>query len=164
MLDAAQAYCDAKSKAEKKAALIMSIPYFISACISPFLGFVVDRIGKRAVIATVAPALLVAVHLTLARTGLPGQYPLIGQGLAYSAFAAALWPSVPYVVDDKYVGTAYGVITAVQNLGNHLCWDRIYSPGMGVVSENYQNRIVFAVLLVTVHSWLYTYNFLCDRG
>ena len=117
MLDAAQAYCDAKSKAEKKAALIMSIPYFISACISPFLGFVVDRIGKRAVIATVAPALLVAVHLTLARTGLPGQYPLIGQGLAYSAFAAALWPSVPYVVDDKYVGTAYGVITAVQNLG-----------------------------------------------
>ena len=48
----------------------------------------------------------------------PWQYgPLVGQGLAYSIFAAALWPSVPYAVEEQYVGTAYGVMTAVQNTG-----------------------------------------------
>eukprot|EP00937_MAST-01D_sp_MAST-1D-sp2_P005672 g5672.t1 len=117
---AAKVYCDAKSSAESKAALIMSIPYFISACISPFLGFAVDRVGKRAVIATAAPALLLLVHMLLALaspSAVPAEFPLIGQGLAYSMFAAALWPSVPYVVADKFVGTAYGLITAVQNFG-----------------------------------------------
>ena len=117
-LKAADEYCSDKKSAETHAAVIMSIPYFISAIISPFLGFVVDRFGKRAIIATLAPFLLVIVHLMLGLApSVPGQYPLIGQGLAYSAFAAALWPSVPYVVEDRLVGTAYGVITAVQNLG-----------------------------------------------
>jgi hypothetical protein len=32
-------------------------------------------------------------------------------------FAAALWPSVPYLVPEKSVGIAYGVVTAVQNAG-----------------------------------------------
>ena len=41
----------------------------------------------------------------------------IGQGVAYSMFAAALWPSIPYVVPEKSVGIAYGVVTAVQNAG-----------------------------------------------
>jgi MFS family permease len=117
---AAAAYCAQKAEAEAQAAVVMSIPYFISAVISPFLGLLVDRLGKRAVVAALAPALLVVVHLSLGlvdAAALPGMYPLMGQGLAYSAFAAALWPSVPYVVDEHLVGTAYGVITAVQNLG-----------------------------------------------
>lgn len=46
--------------------------------------------------------------------------PLVGQGLAYSVFAAALWPSIPFVVADKYVGTAYGLLTAIQNGGMSL--------------------------------------------
>jgi len=117
-LKAATAYCVDQDSAVSKAAVVMSIPYFISACMSPFLGFAVDRYGKRAIIATLAPMLLIIVHLTLGfAPNVPGQYPLIGQGLAYSAFAAALWPSVPYVVDEHLVGTAYGVITAIQNLG-----------------------------------------------
>ena len=42
---------------------------------------------------------------------------MIGQGMAYTMFASALWPSVPYLVPEKAVGIAYGVVTAVQNLG-----------------------------------------------
>jgi MFS-type transporter involved in bile tolerance (Atg22 family) len=44
----------------------MSIPYIISACLSPIMGICVDRYGMRAVIATIAPLLLVAVHSLLA--------------------------------------------------------------------------------------------------
>ncbi|KAM3568760.1 hypothetical protein VYU27_009123, partial [Nannochloropsis oceanica] len=43
--------------------------------------------------------------------------PLIGQGLAYSAFAAVLWPSVPFTVPEDRVGVAYGLTTAIQNGG-----------------------------------------------
>lgn len=41
----------------------------------------------------------------------------VGQGLAYTAFAAALWPSVPLVVIDRLTGLAFGVLTSVLNLG-----------------------------------------------
>jgi MFS family permease len=42
---------------------------------------------------------------------------MVGQGLAYSAFAAVIWPSVPLVVEKKYIGLGYGAITSIQNAG-----------------------------------------------
>jgi MFS family permease len=110
-------YCDRLEDAEAKAGTIMSIPYIISASLSPFLGALVDRIGLRAVIAAIAPAILIAVHCLLGLTDVDPVGPLIGQGLAYSGFAAVLWPSVPLVVDQKFVGLAFGMITAIQNCG-----------------------------------------------
>ena len=47
----------------------------------------------------------------------PNQVLLIGLGLGYSVFAAVIWPSVAYVVDSKALGTAYGVVTSLQNFG-----------------------------------------------
>jgi hypothetical protein len=47
----------------------------------------------------------------------PPYIPLVGQGVAYTIFAAALWPSVPYAVDAQYIGTANGVMTSIQNSG-----------------------------------------------
>lgn len=38
-------------------------------------------------------------------------------GLGYSIFAAALWASIPYVVEARTVGTAFGITTAIQNIG-----------------------------------------------
>ncbi|CAI5744989.1 unnamed protein product [Peronospora destructor] len=110
-------YCVMKTEAAQKAATPMSIPYIISAIISPFLGFVVDRIGLRAILALVAPLALTAVHVMLGLTQVTLYVPLVLQGVAYSVFAAALWPSIPYVVEAKHVGTAYGAITAIQNIG-----------------------------------------------
>ena len=91
--------------AENKANYVMSIPYIISSVISPFLGFGIDLLGGRAFFATLAWLVLIAVHSLLGFTAITPYVPLVGQGLAYSVFAAALWPSVPYVVDARYVGT-----------------------------------------------------------
>jgi MFS-type transporter involved in bile tolerance (Atg22 family) len=88
-------YCTKQMEAAEKAATPMSIPYIISAVISPFLGFLVDRIGLRAFFAFVAPVVLTIVHLLLGLSNITLYLPLILQGLAYSVFAAALWPSVP---------------------------------------------------------------------
>ena len=67
--------------------------------------------------ATIAPATLVIVHSFLGRTKVDPVGPLVGQGLAYSAFAAVLWPSVPLVCDQRLIGLGYGVVTSVQNIG-----------------------------------------------
>lgn len=70
----------------------MSIPYIISACLSPVLGGFVDKFGYRAVIATVAPMVLVLVHSLLGFSRVDPVGPLVGQGLAYRC---AGWPSCP---------------------------------------------------------------------
>lgn len=110
-------YCSAQHRATERSGRIMSIPYFISAGLSPFLGHFVDKVGMRAVIACIAPLTLIFVHATLAASTRSPVVPLIGQGIAYSFFAAVLWPSVPLTVEAKLTGTAFGVITSIQNIG-----------------------------------------------
>jgi len=44
-------------------------------------------------------------------------FPLILCGFAYSFYASGLWPSIPYVVDKQVLGSAYGITTAIQNIG-----------------------------------------------
>lgn len=113
----AKEFCDRQTHGIKAASTVMSIPYIISACLSPLLGGFVDKFGMRAVIATLAPASLVCVHILMAETNVDPIGPMVGQGLAYSAFAAVIWPSVPLVVDKKYIGLGYGAITSIQNAG-----------------------------------------------
>lgn len=110
----------AKKAAQNTAGTIMGIPYLISAIASPFLGGIVDRVGGRALLAMASSMVLVGVHLAISMLngGVDQVYaPLVFQGIAYSIFAAALWPSVPWVVKDHQVGTAYGIMTALQNGG-----------------------------------------------
>jgi len=38
-------------------------------------------------------------------------------GLAFSLVPAIIWPSVAYIVDQKTLGTAYGLMTMIQNIG-----------------------------------------------
>merc|ERR1712154_357986 len=95
----------------------MSIPYFMSALFSPFFGHVVDKIGLAAMIACFASIMLIVVHMTLALSTASPVLPLIGQGFAYTFYAAVIWPSVPKTVALESVGSAFGTITAIQNIG-----------------------------------------------
>ncbi|RHZ21561.1 hypothetical protein DYB37_007906 [Aphanomyces astaci] len=112
-----RAFCQHKSAAASAAATPMSVPYLMSAILSPFMGFAVDRVGCRAVLALAASLALIVVHLLLGLTDVTYWLPLALQGMAYCVFAAALWPSIPYVVEPHMVGSAYGAITSIQNLG-----------------------------------------------
>jgi MFS family permease len=44
-------------------------------------------------------------------------FPLILVGVGYSIYAAAIWGSIPYIVKPHTVGTAFGIATAIQNIG-----------------------------------------------
>jgi len=101
-----------------KAGKIYSVPYLMSAFLSPFLGFVIDKIGKRALF-IMTSSFLVAVscfwvavspNYTSANYSVLGPEILIGFG--YSIYASALWSSIPYVVAEKTLGSAFGMTTA----------------------------------------------------
>eukprot|EP01006_Ploeotia_vitrea_P006478 TRINITY_DN13244_c0_g1_i1.p1 TRINITY_DN13244_c0_g1~~TRINITY_DN13244_c0_g1_i1.p1 ORF type:complete len:521 (+),score=265.98 TRINITY_DN13244_c0_g1_i1:51-1565(+) len=96
---------------------LLAIPFFISAAASPFLGGIVDKFGQRAILLTMSAAALMGAHLIMAFTMVNPIVPLAILGVAYSVYAAAIWPSVAYVVQERFLGTAYGLITAVQNAG-----------------------------------------------
>lgn len=95
----------------------MSIPYIISAVMCPFIGILIDKYGLRAVIAALGPAILIIVHALLGYSTIGPIGPLVGQGLAYTGFAAVLWPAIPLVVEDRFTGLAFGIATSLLNLG-----------------------------------------------
>lgn len=110
-------YCQKQRAATEQAGRVMSIPYLILALSLPPLGHLVDRIGRRAQIAVLFSSLLFVVHLTLALSASSPIGPLVGQGIAYSLYVLVIWPSVPLTVHQQYTGTAFGVMTSIQNMG-----------------------------------------------
>lgn len=73
--------------------------------------------GLRGLIILSVPVILILVHSLLAATSVSPIGPLVGQGIAYSLFAAVLWPSIPLVIEERLIGLAYGVTFSIQNIG-----------------------------------------------
>lgn len=94
-----------------------------AACLTPFLGYFLDRFGKGASMLIAGAILMIACHLTFALL-LPA-YPstalaftaIIILGISFSLVPASLWPSVPKIMDKRYLGSAYSLIFWVQNIG-----------------------------------------------
>ena len=114
------------------ASTLYSLPFFISAGLAPPLGYFIDKIGHRALFSKLplffitfyylvgGSSLLVAFSciLTIILVIIPFEgenyvclSPLICLGIAYSIYASALWPSIPFVVPPPTLGSAFGLIT-----------------------------------------------------
>jgi len=94
-----------------------SIIIAASMLFAPFAGMFVDRYGRRATLMIFGSLAMIAAHLTLGFSDLAPRYPMFVLGAAFVLVPAALWPSVPLVADKKMVGTAFGVLTQIQNIG-----------------------------------------------
>jgi len=78
---------------------------------------VADKIGRRALIMTIGSALFIPVFLLLAFTHTPVFIPMALMGVSFSLIPTLMWPSVAYLVDQPKLGTAYGLMTLIQNVG-----------------------------------------------
>ena len=96
---------------------ITSIVIAASMIFAPFAGDLVDRIGKRAPLMVLGSLILIPAHLLMGVTHWNPIPMMVMLGAAFVLVPAAMWPSVPLVVDEKRVGTAFGLMTAIQNLG-----------------------------------------------
>jgi hypothetical protein len=76
-----------------------------------------DKIGKRASLMMFASLLLMPVYLLLGYTNTPVFLPLCMMGIAFSVIPAVMWASVAYIVDQKSLGTAYALMTLIEQIG-----------------------------------------------
>jgi len=84
---------------------------------TPMFGLLADRIGKRALLMMFGSVLLIPVFLMMAYTQVSLYVPMAMMGVAFSLIPAVLWSSVAYIVDQSKLGTAYGLMTMLQNIG-----------------------------------------------
>ena len=135
-----------------------SIIITASMLLAPFAGRFVDRAGRRATIMILGSLLMIFAHLALGWTTLQPAFAMIVLGAAFVLVPAAMWPSIPLIVEKERVGTAFGLMTAIQNIGllafpylNGTLRDRTGGYGWsqtmfaGVGSAG----LVFAILLFT---------------
>ena len=100
--------------------LLAMIPFF-TIVFTPLFGSMVDKLGNATKWMIVGAGMVLVSHLiiTYAPMGVP-TYAYISialLGIGYSLVPAAMWPSVPKIVPEKNLGTAYSLIYWVQNLG-----------------------------------------------
>ncbi|MGA2645118.1 MAG: MFS transporter [Candidatus Sulfotelmatobacter sp.] len=84
---------------------------------TPLFGLWVDRVGKRALLMMCGSLLLIPVYLMMAYTHINLYVPMAMMGVAFSLIPAVMWPAVAYIVDQSKLGTAYGLMTMIQNIG-----------------------------------------------
>ena len=96
---------------------VTSIIIFASMVFAPFAGNLIDRIGKRATLMIVGSLMLIPAHLIMGITHWNPLPSMVVLGAAFVLVPAAMWPSVPLVVEENRVGTAFGLMTAIQNVG-----------------------------------------------
>lgn len=105
----------------ESASWMVSMLPFATVVFAPVFGVLVDKVGHGTRWMLVGAALALTAHLMLAfaPSGIPfyGYLAMVFLGFGYSLVPAAMWPSVPKIVPDKVLGTAYSLIYWVQNLG-----------------------------------------------
>ena len=110
---------------------------------TPLFGLLADRIGKRSLLMMLGVFLIIPVYLIMAYKvdlatplGFSGSLtlnldffdihsvipaylviPMAMMGIAFSLIPAVMWPSIAYIVDQSKLGTAYGLMTMIQNIG-----------------------------------------------
>ncbi len=93
----------------------------LSAMIAtPLFGLLVDKVGKRAFFMMFGSILLMPVYLLMAYSDVSLFVPVSLMGIAFSLIPAVMWPSVAYIVEESRLGTAYALMTLIQQIGFFL--------------------------------------------
>lgn len=144
----------------QQAGLVFFVFPIGAAIITPFLGNYLDRKGKGASMLMLGAILMIVCHLSFAflvpatKSVIITYASIILLGISFSLVPAALWPSVPKLVEGRLLGSAYAVIFWIQNIGLYsfpmIIGSVIRSSNPGVTNPleyNYtQPMLVFASL------------------
>ena len=121
----------------------------LAMVLTPFLGAFIDYKGKGASMMLLGAVIMIVCHCVFAFV-LPA-YPsktlalitILVLGVSFSLVPASMWPSVPKIIDEKVLGSAYCLIFWVQNIG--LCLVPLLIGKLRVATDGYLvPMIVFA--------------------
>lgn len=104
---------------------IIAIPFIVFIFLAPFLGIVMDKIGNRGYILIIGflslfGSQIIFMNLPECEKGdkcYEGIFPMTLIGMASTIINLTMYPSVNYIIKEKYFGTAFGILTAVGNIG-----------------------------------------------
>ncbi|MDR0427266.1 MAG: MFS transporter [Dysgonamonadaceae bacterium] len=103
---------------------IPAILPFGTILLTPLFGGIYDKIGKGSTIMVIGAGMLVVIHALFAAPILNvwwfAAFLMILLGVAFSLVPSAMWPSVPKIIPQNKLGTAYSLIFWVQNIGLSL--------------------------------------------
>lgn len=114
---------------------------------SPLFGLLVDKTGKNIIWVLYAVAATLVSHMMLAFTFWNPWIAMCLLGFSYSLLACALWPMVAFIVPEHQLGTAYGFMQSIQNLGLAVI---AILAGMILDSKGYLLLEVFFIACVSL--------------
>ena len=160
---------------EDWAGLLPSLVPFGTMLLTPIFGSIYDKRGKGASIMILGSILLIIVHtifyLPFITQVIAAFFNVLLLGIAFSLVPSAMWPSVPKIIPEKQLGSAYAVIFWVQNFGLWgiplavgIMLDKT-NPGVAeaknageIVSYDYQSTwtifVVLTILALLTSLWL----------
>ena len=137
------------------ASWMVSMLPFATVVFAPLFGMLVDKAGKGTRWMILGSLLSFAAHLLLcfAPAGVPayGYLSMVFLGFGYSLVPAAMWPSVPKVVPERVLGTAYALIYWVQNLGLmffKMAAGRLFQTSEEAVTGAFRTELMFVLVCV----------------
>ena len=99
------------------AGTIVSILPFATMIFTPLFGIYTDNVGKSASLMVYGSLILIVVHLMFSLTNITPYIPMFLLGMSFSLIPAAMWPSVAKIVPEHRLGSAYGLMFSIQNIG-----------------------------------------------
>ena len=103
--------------AQQQAGRLNSLLPLAAMIATPLFGLLADKIGKRATLMMFGSFLMMPVYLMIAYSNVSLLVPVTMMGIAFSLIPAVMWPSVAYIVDEKRLGTAYALMSLLQQIG-----------------------------------------------
>lgn len=126
------------------AAHITSMLPLIALLFTPIFGLIVSKIGHRITLTIFGLALMIGSNaIMFSTTWLPLPSILV-VGIGFALVPAAVWPCLPLIVEEKHVGTAFGLIQSIDNAGMLLSY---YSQGM--VKYMFADNAAYALMFFT---------------
>ena len=105
---------------DSTASVMISMIAFAPVIFTPLFGALVDKVGKATTWMITGAVLVFCAHLLI---GFAPSVPFYGYmsivllGIGYSLVPSAMWPTVPKIIPEKNLGTAYSLIYWIQNMG-----------------------------------------------
>ncbi len=143
----------------KMSGMLSSLIIWGTILFTPIFGWFVDRKGKRATLMFYGSGMLLAAHLILSLTHLTPYIAMFIIGIGFSLVPAAMWPGVARIVEEKRLGTAYGIMTSIQNLGLFA-----FPIAAGAITDAFNKGITPEMLKAGEASLDYTYTILMFAG
>lgn len=107
----------ARIAAHEQAGFFNSLLPLSAMIVTPLFGLLSDKVGKRALFMMLGSILLMPVYLLMGYTDVSLWLPVSMMGIAFSLIPAVMWPAVAYIVEQKRLGTAYALMTLIQQIG-----------------------------------------------